>query len=71
MGKEEDKAEFSAMLGKMLSRQERTLLSGGLGGNMNANICKLVLAKHNYSDKQEIEAKDTTTLIIRGDDAAL
>ena len=45
--------EFSYMLTEMLAIQERKLLSGGLGGNMNSNITKLMLCKHGYSDKQE------------------
>ena len=49
----EDKAEFSGMLGKILSKQERMLLSGGLSSDMNATIVKLMLSKHNYSEKTE------------------
>ena len=45
--------EFADMLIEMLSIQERKLLSGGLGGDMNSNITKLMLCKHGYSDKQE------------------
>ena len=52
--REEDKyPEFADMLIEMLSIQERKLLSGGLGGDMNSNITKLMLCKHGYSDKQE------------------
>ena len=48
--KEEDK-EFSDILDDLLSRQGRTLLNGGLSGEMNSTISKLVLGKHDYSDK--------------------
>ncbi len=53
--KEKGKEDFSDMLATLLSKQERTLLSGGLSGEMNSTISKLVLAKHNYSDKQETD----------------
>lgn len=56
----EDKAEFSEMLRKIMSKQERMLLSGGLATadhgdikSMNPAIVKLMLSKHNYSDKTE------------------
>ena len=54
-GHEENKCDFSAMLDKLLSKQEKLLINGGLGGVMNATITKLVLAKHGYSDKQEVD----------------
>jgi hypothetical protein len=49
----EGKAVFSGMLGKILSKQERMLLSGGLSSSMNSTIVKLMLSKHDYSDKLE------------------
>mgnify|MGYP001591911622 CR=1 FL=1 len=53
--KDPKKAEFSNMLGRIKTRQERGLLAGGLEGDLNANITKLMLAKHGYHDKAEIE----------------
>ena len=50
-----DKQEFSDMVGKILSKQERELLNRGLDGKFNSNITKLMLAKHGYHDKQEID----------------
>ena len=35
--------------------QELTLLNGSLTSGLNANIAKLVLGKHGYSDKQETD----------------
>ena len=55
-----DKPEFSAMLERMMMVQEKFLLRGGLSGDMNATIAKLVLAKHDYSDKQELKADHTS-----------
>lgn len=49
----DDKRDFSDMLGQIMVKQERMLLSGGLSSDMNAAIVKLMLSKHNYSDKIE------------------
>jgi hypothetical protein len=51
--KQDDKEEFLHMLEEIASKQERMLLSGGLSSDMNATIVKLMLAKHNYSEKTE------------------
>lgn len=51
-------ADFSGMLAECNKRQEAMLLAGGLGGSYNATIAKLVLAKHGYSDRHEV---DTTS----------
>ena len=53
--KDPKKTEFSSMLAKIKAKQERVLLAGSLFGDLNANISKLVLAKHGYHDKAEIE----------------
>lgn len=47
--------EFSNTLDAIKVKQERMLLAGGLKGDYNANITKLMLANHGYSDKQELE----------------
>lgn len=52
--------EFSDMLAKMLSEQEQILLSKGLSSQFNAQITKLVLAKHNYHEK--VETKDNPNM---------
>jgi hypothetical protein len=49
-GNDPEKAEFSAILMELMQRQERALLNGGLGGNFNAPITKMILTKHGYSD---------------------
>ena len=54
-GRDKDKPEFSYMLKKIQTIQERTLLNGGLGGTLNAAITKLALAKHGYHDKIDNE----------------
>ena len=48
-----EKHEFSNILGQIRETQERELLKGGLGGDFNSTITKLMLTKHDYSDKVE------------------
>ena len=51
---QEDK-NFSDILKVCNQNQELTLLNGSLSNDLNANISKLVLGKHGYSDKQETD----------------
>ena len=51
--KDEEKSAFSDILGKILSKQEELALNGGLTGDLNATIVKLLLGKHGYSEKQD------------------
>lgn len=46
---------FTDILQNIVSEQKRLLLSKGLKGEFNSNIVKLMLGKHGYSDKQQIE----------------
>lgn len=52
---EGDKKVFSDIVKEIEESQEIKLVSGGLSNSMNANITKLMLTKHGYSDKQEID----------------
>jgi hypothetical protein len=58
--RDETKAEFSDILDQLMQRQERGLLNGGLGGEFNSSISKMMLTKHGYSDatKSEISGPD-------------
>lgn len=47
--------EFSDMCNAILVCQERVLLNRGLDGSFNPQITKLVLAKHSYSEKVEVD----------------
>jgi hypothetical protein len=51
---------FSDMLDDISVKQERLLLSKGITGEFTAPITKLVLAKHDYSDKvsQDVTSSD-------------
>ena len=52
-GKQDD--EFSNILDGIMRLQESKLLNSGLKGEFNATITKLILTKHGYTDKQELE----------------
>ena len=46
---------FSGTLDKLKAQQEKISLSGGLRGDLNATIVKLLLANHGYSEKQSLD----------------
>jgi len=56
---ESDKAEFSDIVREIEEKQEAQLIKGGLSGIYNASITKLLLSKHGYSDKQELDVKSS------------
>lgn len=53
-GGEEGKEAFSDILGAIMAKQERVLANKGLTGYFNPNITKMMLTKHGYSDKQDV-----------------
>ena len=58
---EEDDKDFSYILDRINTTQQQVLLNNGLNGVFNAQIAKLVLGKHGYSEKKEVEASVTMT----------
>lgn len=50
-----ESSEFKYILEGILRLQESKLLNSGLTGAFNATITKLILTKHGYSDKAELE----------------
>jgi len=58
--KDESKSEFSDIVSRILSEQERLLINKGLDSGFNSNITKLMLVKHGYHDKQEVTAQIET-----------
>ena len=64
---EEGKGEFSDIVTELLSKQELKLSNGGLKGELNASITKLMLTKHGYSDKVESANYDMTPTVIEDD----
>lgn len=51
----EENKEFLHILERLNQRQHIKLINGGLTGDLNAQITKLVLGKHGYHEKQERE----------------
>ena len=49
--------EFSDILEAILSEQAERLINSSISGEYNSNIAKLLMGKHWYSDKQEIDQK--------------
>lgn len=47
--------EFSDIMEELSSKQEARLINNGLSGDYNPTIAKVLLTKHGYSDKQEID----------------
>ena len=47
--------DFMATLEILQSEQERILVNGSLRNELNSNIAKLMLANHNYGDRQRME----------------
>ena len=71
--KDESK-EFSNILGEIAAIQERYLLKGGLQGDFNPSITKMMMTKHGYSDRveQDLTTSDgsmrPTTVVIKAAD---
>ena len=55
--KQPDKKQFSDMLEKIKEKQELIAWKKGLTGDYNANLVKLLLTKHGYNDKTEVDSK--------------
>ncbi len=53
--KHDDKAEFSALCARVMGMQKRELVNKGLARTADSGLSKLMLMKHGYSDKQEID----------------
>lgn len=51
----EQSEEFKDILEGIMRLQESKLLNSGLTGAFNSTITKLILTKHGYTDKQELE----------------
>lgn len=51
--------EFSHILEAIEQKQEKMLINHGLLGEFNGTITKLMMTKHGYSDKQEVDNKSS------------
>ena len=66
-----EKEQFSNILGKLSEKQENILIQNGLANRFNSTITKLVLSKHGYSDKVDVDNKSTDgSMTPRGLDAS-
>lgn len=63
---EKDHEAFSYILGDLRAKQARELLNKGLSGDYNPVIAKVLLTKHGYQDKQEIEQHVTGEIKYTG-----
>ncbi len=53
--KDEDKGDFLDIVSAIEESQHISLVSGGLSGSYNPMITKLILSKHGYSEKTEVD----------------
>ena len=51
----DENSDFSDILERIEQLQEKMLINGGLMGDFNAPITKLMMTKHGYSDKQDVD----------------
>ena len=58
--KDPEKEEFGFLCDFLMSNQEVLALNGGLTGELNAQMTKLLLSKHGYSDKIDATSSDGT-----------
>lgn len=54
---QKDHKEFSNIIDTLQQKQAQQLINKGLSGNYNPTIAKVLLTKHGYTDKQEIDQK--------------
>ena len=47
--------EFSDILARVKLTQFAVAMDGGLGGDMNANLVKLLMGKHGLSEKSQVD----------------
>ena len=57
--KDPSKEEFSDIVEHILAHQAETLINKGLKGEYNSAITKLMMTKHNYNEKQEVDLSST------------
>jgi len=55
---------FLHTLKKIKTTQEKALVNGGLGGQFQATIAKLMMANHGYHEKKELDHKVSTPVTV-------
>lgn len=54
---QKEHSAFSDIIEVLQQKQASVLINNGLSGNYNPTIAKVLLTKHGYTDKQEIDQK--------------
>lgn len=64
----DENVEFIHIYDQLMSKQGKETLNGGLNGDFNPVMSRLVMTKHDYSDKQDITSngKELKTIPIAG-----
>jgi hypothetical protein len=57
--KDSKKNEFSVLCARVLLMQQRVLINKGLSRKADASLSKLLLMKHGYSEKQEVDVSSS------------
>jgi len=66
--KKDDRPEFSDILCQLMAKQEILLVNKGLSGEFNSAIDKMMLTKHGYSDKQEVDVNSNIKITDLSED---
>src|SRR3990167_7243506 len=56
--------EFSDIIERVLVQQSKELMDGGLRNKFNPTITKLLMSKHGYSERQDIEHSGEQKVIV-------
>lgn len=66
---EKEHDQFSDIIERLRGSQIKSLINNGLSGDYNPTIAKVLLSKHGYSEKQEIqhsgEIKTITGMVVK------
>lgn len=66
---EKEHDDFSDIIERLRGSQIKALVNNGLSGDYNPTIAKVLLSKHGYSEKQEIqhsgEIKTITGMVVK------
>ena len=66
---EKEHDDFSDIIERLRGSQIKSLVNNGLSGDYNPTIAKVLLSKHGYSEKQEIqhsgEIKTITGMVVK------
>lgn len=66
---EKEHTEFSDILNKLRSKQATELINGGIKGDLNPTIAKVLLTKHGYREGVEQSGVDGQPLTLTFDDS--